>query len=71
MSSLLDPSNLTDKEFVRLADAELLNGPLPREWQLNAIDRLYRSTHPYDKSAYVPPRHVPAAVTEGSQNGPA
>jgi hypothetical protein len=60
MSSLFDPTNLSDKEFVRIADAELLNGPLPLEWQLNAIDRLARH-YPRD-------RHVPAA-TEGQPYG--
>ena len=61
MSSLFNPTTLSDKEFVRIPDAELMNGPLPLEWQLNAIDRLARH-HPRD-------RHVPAAVPEGLPYG--
>jgi len=68
MSSLPNPSNLSNTEFVRIADAELLNGPLPLEWQLSAIDRIHRRGSDSSRHA-VPDRHVPAAVPEGKPYG--
>ena len=65
MSSLPNPNSLTNKEFVRIADAELLNGPLPLEWQLNAVERI---NHIHDRSRPIG-RHVPAAVPEGKPYG--
>jgi hypothetical protein len=65
MSSLFDPHNLSDSEFVRIADAHLLTGELPLAWQLNAIDRLGRAGTHYDNP---PLRRVPVAV-EGAPDG--
>jgi hypothetical protein len=57
MSSLLDPRNLTDREFIRLADAHLLKFELPLEWQLAAIDRLNKSLTRIDDPAFLKAQH--------------
>jgi hypothetical protein len=67
MSSLFDPRNLTNTEFVRIADTELLKGPLPLAWQLSAIDRIHRLSSASHHA--VPDRYVPAAVAEGQSDG--
>ena len=58
MSSLLDPRNLTDREFIRIADARLLNASLPHSWQLAAIDRLNRAVM-LTTDPDTPPQHNP------------
>lgn len=36
----INPRVLTDKELLRLADYYLATGNLPRDWQLELIERL-------------------------------
>jgi len=59
MSSLLDPRNLTDREFIRLADAHLLKFELPLEWQLAAIDRLNKALRIEPEPAFKAAQHNP------------